>query len=80
MTRRATDHKADQYISPGGRGRDYGQPQFTDDLICAASFLVWAEEDRAFFGGERARDAYQAMMRMLDMDPIKLRKIIRGEE
>lgn len=68
---------ADRYISKGGRTADYGRKEFTDDLIIAANFLIWAEG--TCFGGERAEDAYLAMMRLLDMDPIKLRKIVKGE-
>ena len=67
---------ADRYISKGGRTADYGKKQFTDDLICAARFLVWAESE--YWGGETGKDAYAAMMRMLDMDPIAVRKIVRG--
>jgi len=70
---------ADHYISPGGRTTNYDRRAFTDDLICASSFLVWAAQDGAFYGGERATDAYQAMMRLIDMDPIRLRKIILEE-
>lgn len=69
--------RADQYISKGGRTPSYGKAEFTDDLLCASCFLVWAESEE--FGGYSGREAYQAMMRMLDMDPIKLRKIVRGE-
>lgn len=68
---------ASRYISKGGRTPDYGQSEWTDDLICAASFLVWAE--REYFAGHTGADAYQAMMRLIDRDPIELRKIIRGE-
>lgn len=66
-----------RYISKGGRTVTYGRKEFTDDLIVAASFLIWAEGTH--FGGERAEDAYLAMMRLLDMDLIKLRKIVKGE-
>ena len=68
---------ADRYISKSGRTADYGKSEFTDDLITAASFLVWAEDQR--FGGHTGREAFQAMMRMLDMDTRALRKIVKGE-
>lgn len=71
-------HKADRYISPGGRRPFYGRKEFVDDLMCASAFLIWAAEKGAHFGGYPAADAYQAMMRLLDMDPIKLRKITLG--
>jgi hypothetical protein len=79
MTDHDAAHKADKYISIGGRGPNYGRSDFSRDLICVASFLVWAEDSNEFFGGERAGDAYQSMMRLLDMDPIKLRKIVKGD-
>lgn len=72
-------HKADRYISRGGRTAGYDRDDFTDDLMCAAGFLIWAAEAGAFYDGHSAADAYRAMMRMLDMDPIRLRKIMMGE-
>ncbi len=68
---------ADRYISKGGRTADYGGKEFVEDLMVAADFLVWAESE--YFGGHTGADAYLAMMRLLDMDPIPLRKIIKGE-
>lgn len=68
---------ASRYISKGGRTPSYGQSEWTDDLICAASFLVWAEGE--FFAGHTGAEAYQAMMRLIDHDPIELRKIIKGD-
>lgn len=68
---------ADRYISKSGRTAAYDKAQFTSDLLCAASFLVWAED--AYFAGHTGKDAYQAMMRMLDLDPRALRKIVLGE-
>lgn len=68
---------ADRYISKGGRTAAYDRAAFTTDLCTAASFLVNAEEE--MFGMETGRDAFLAMCRMLEIDPIPLRKIIRGE-
>ena len=68
---------ADKYISEGGRTAAYGKAEFCNDLMVAAEFLIWAEED--FYAGHTGKDAYCAMMRLLDMDPIKLRKIIKGD-
>ena len=70
---------ADRYISPSGRTAAYDRSAFTDDLMTLSGFLAWAEDDGAFYGGHRARDAYAAMCRMLDVDGIRLRKIMRGE-
>ncbi len=68
---------ADRYISKSGRTAEYGKDQFTDDLICAASFLVWAEDE--YFAGHTGKEAYQAMMRMLNIDPRAIRKIVKGD-
>ena len=74
----APERIADKYIRPSGRTVDYGRDQFSDDLLTACNFLAWAEDDGAYFGGVDAGDAFRAMARMLDMDPIKLRKIAMG--
>jgi len=71
---------ADRYISKGGRTAGYGQKDFAEDLMCLADFLVWAGEDGAYYAGYHAKDAYLAAMRLLDMDPIRLRKIMLGED
>lgn len=72
-----THSVADRYISKGGRTAAYDRDAFTTDLCTAASFLCWAEDE--MFGMETGRDAFLAMCRMLDIDPIPLRKIVRGE-
>lgn len=69
--------KASRYISEGGRTADYGKDQYAEDLLCVASFLVWAEGE--YFAGYTGADAYQAFMRLIDRDPIMLRKIVKGE-
>lgn len=68
-----------RYISKGGRTPSYDRSAFTDDLIIAANFLVWAEHDGAYFGGETAKDAFKSMCRMLDIDSVALRKIVSGQ-
>jgi hypothetical protein len=68
---------ADKYISKSGRTAGYGQKEFTEDLICASEFLVWAEDQ--FIAGHTGKEAFRAMMRMLNMDPVPLRKIVKGE-
>lgn len=70
---------ASRYISPGGRLDSYGKREAADDLMVAAGFLVWAEADGAEFGGHSAAEAFRAMCRMLDLDAIRLRKIMKGE-
>jgi hypothetical protein len=65
---------ADKYISKSGRTAAYDRRTFTDDLLVAASFLYWAEGE--YFGGHTGKEAFNAMCRMLDIDPIGLRKAI----
>ncbi len=71
---------ADKLISPSGRLPTYSKDDFTNDLMVASSFLVWAEEDRAFYGMESGGDAFRAFCRLLDIDPIPLRKIMLGKD
>lgn len=66
----------DRYISKGGRTNDYGRADFVDDLMVAASFLCWAENDGAYFAGYTAQEAFKSMCRMLDMDSVALRKAV----
>lgn len=69
---------ADRYISESGRQPNYDRDAFTDDLLAAGNFLVWAEEDGAMYAGVEARTALQAMCRMLDINPRGLRKALMG--
>lgn len=69
---------ASRYISKGGRTATYDRKAWTDDLMILAGFLVWAEEDGAFYGGEKATSAYAAACRMLDLDGVELRNIMLG--
>lgn len=69
---------ADRYVSPGGRLLGYGREGVVDDLVCAANFLVWAQEDKAIYGGETAADAFKAVCRLLDVDSVRLRNIALG--
>lgn len=69
---------ADKYISKSGRTASYDRSAHTYDLIDAASFLCWAEEDGALYAGVEAKTALRAMCRMLDIDPRGLRKAIMG--
>ena len=63
---------ADKYISKSGRPASYDRSAFTDDLITAGAFLYWAEDE--YFGGRTGKEAFKALCRMLDIDPIGLRK------
>lgn len=65
---------ADKYISKSGRTADYDRSAFTDDLMTASLFLFWAEDQ--YFGGHTGKEAFNAMCRMLDIDPIGLRKAL----
>lgn len=66
---------ADRYISKGGRTASYDRSAFAEDLLTAGLFLIWAEDE--YFGGHTGKDAFAAMCRMLDVDPIGLRKSLR---
>jgi len=66
---------ADKYITKSGRTAAYDRSAFTDDLMTAGLFLVWAEEE--YFGRTTGKDAFNAMCRMLDIDPIGLRKALK---
>lgn len=68
---------ASRYISKGGRTASYGKKEWTEDLMCTAEFLVWAEDE--FFAGYTGAEAFIAFCRLVDIDPIKLRKIMKGE-
>ncbi|WP_112309713.1 hypothetical protein [Pseudogemmobacter bohemicus] len=69
---------ASRYIGKSGRTATYDRKTWADDLMILAGFRVWAEEDGAFYGGERAASAYAAACRMLDLDGIGLRNIMLG--
>lgn len=69
---------ADKYISKSGRTAKYGREAMVDDVVDAGSFLVWAEDDGAMYGGVEAKDALRAVCRLLDLDPRGLRRAIMG--
>lgn len=70
---------ASRYISKGGRTADYDRNAYTEDLMDVAGFLAWAEDDGAFYGMVKADDAFKAMCRLLDVDSVRLRKVMKGE-
>lgn len=49
-----------------------------EDLFVAAMFLVWAEEDGAYYGRQNAGEAYEALCRIASVDSARLRDIIKG--
>lgn len=69
---------ADKFISRGGRTAEYSRTDYVADMVTAASFLAWAEDDGAMFGGETAKDAFMAFCRLLDVPAVKLRKTVTG--
>lgn len=69
--------KVDAYISPGGRTPGYGKDEYVDDLIALSSFIAW-QDDNALFGGHTGKEAWQAMCRLLDVHPVKLRQSMKG--
>jgi len=70
---------ADQFITRGGRTRDYGRDHFVNDLIDVSSFLLWAQDDGKQYAGVEANDAFRALCRLLDIDVVGLRKAIMGD-
>lgn len=70
---------ASRYITPSGRTANYDRAAYVDDMVTFASFMAWAEHEGEYFGGATAGDAFKAACRMLDVDPIKLRKIALGD-
>lgn len=70
---------ASRYISRGGRTAGYDRDAYTEDLMSVAGFLAWAEDDGAFYGMVDAGDAFKAMCRLLDVDSVRLRKVMKGE-
>lgn len=50
-----------------------------EDLFVVAMFLVWAEEDGAYYGRQNAGEAYEAMCRLAGVDSARLRNIIKGD-
>jgi hypothetical protein len=70
---------ADKYISRGGAvHRQYDRKAQVDDLIVLGCFVGW-RDPHEWSGGYRADDAWAAMCRLLDMDPVAFRKGILGE-
>ncbi|MFT4129928.1 hypothetical protein [Labrys sp. (in: a-proteobacteria)] len=85
--RKTLDPKAlaDKYIA-----RDGGAPQqplktinrpmddqASHDILCVASFLLW-QDTGTMRGGYRAAEAYDAFCRRLNLNPARLRAIVKG--
>lgn len=66
---------ADRYISKSGRTDSYDRDGIIDDLITVSSFLIWAEDE--YFAGVTGKEAFAALCRMSNFDPIALRKAIK---
>jgi len=69
---------ADRYISRGGGSPNPSATDVATDIVDLASFLLWHEEND-LHGGVRARDAFLSMCRLLNVEPHKIRQIIRPE-
>ena len=72
------NHIADRYIEPGGYLPGERRERATDDLLCVASFIGW-HDDNHMRGGYRADEAFRALCRLLNVQSVGLRKIVRGE-
>jgi len=69
---------ADRYIARGGGSPSPTGHDIASDLVDLSSFLLWHEEGDPY-GGIRAEDAFLAMCRLLNVEPHKIRKIIRPD-
>jgi len=49
--------------------------RWSGDLLAAVSFIGWHDAG-AMVGGYRARDAFEALCRLLNLEPHEMRKII----
>ena len=76
--RQAIKKKADRYIERGGYLPGERRERFPADLLVVASFLAYCDP-KEIMGGETAGDAFLALCRILNFDPVELRKVVKGE-
>ena len=67
---------ADKYLSRAGGPPAPTTHDVAKDIVTLSNFLLW-HEDNDIWGGVKAKDAYMAMCRMLNVEPHKIRAIIR---
>jgi hypothetical protein len=69
---------ANKYVEPGGYVRGERDKAVAGDLLAFLSFIAW-HDDSHMQGGYRAREAFLAACRVLALDPVEMRRIVRGE-
>jgi hypothetical protein len=60
------------------------EPSLSDILVPLGSFLTWATEEGAFYGGYSGEDALTALQQLLGWDDVKMAHFVsifvQGEE
>lgn len=75
---REVKRTADRYIERGGYQKGKRAAQVPDDLVTLMSFLVWHDPNE-IMGGQKAGEAFLAACRLLNLEPVAMRKIMKGE-
>jgi hypothetical protein len=69
---------ADRYISRGGGSPLPTVSEFADDLLKVSNFILWHDE-RDMRGGVRSQEAWLAFCRLVNVEPRKIKDIVRPE-
>ena len=69
---------ANKYVEPGGYIHGERDKALAGDLLTFLSFIAW-HDDNHMQGGYRANEAFLAACRVLALDPVEMRKVVRGE-
>ncbi len=69
---------ADRYIERGGYQMGKRAAQVPDDVITLMSFLAWHDPNE-IMGGSKAGEAFLAACRLLNLEPVAIRKIMKSE-
>jgi len=67
---------ADKYVSRAGGPPVPTTRDVAEDIVTLSNFILWHEDDD-MFGGVKTKDAFMAMCRLLNIEPHKIRSIIR---
>lgn len=70
---------ADKYISRGGGSPAPTTGDVSLDICRLANFILW-HDDRDMHGCVRPNEAFESMCRLLNVEPHKIRDIIRPED
>ncbi len=69
---------ANKYVEPGGYVHGERPKRAAGDLLAVLKFIAW-HDDNDLWGGERAGEAFKALCRLIELAPVEMRKIVRGE-